>query len=600
MNNNFQHTLRKKSTSLTTLCALSLVGALSGIAPLAHSQGFGTVTPGGVQPNLDQRLPPKATEKPEYDIPSVPERPLGEDEGFKVVVKHFQLEGVEEVPGTGIDQRKINLMLEEIRSSQPEGFTIGQLQAVARRVTQYYRQNGLILALAFVPKQQIRDGVVTISVLPGKLGQLSTANNTHYSEELMKRPFRNLVGETVQASQIEEALLRADDIPGLDIAGIFRPGKNVGDTELVLNAVKETPFQFNLYADNYGVESTGKQRLIAGMTWNNPLGFGDKLTIKGLQTYSPHESTYGVIDYQTQLFSPDVVGGITYSKNAYTVPHSLGFPGVDGTTRIASIYGKYLHTRSRRLNITGVLDFSTKHADLDLLQDFPGISFGEDNLTVVAAGVEINSVDRLLGGGVNEMAFYYHQGLADFLGSMDKHGDNNSLNNGSGRLVGGNFQKETFKLNRLQLINQTNTLLLRLNGQYSDDRLSSLEQFSMGGPNSVRAYPVSEYIRDKGVFASAEWRIDAPGFSDKPAFNGRTWGEVLSFSIFADYAWGRSNDPLLFGQNREQDISGVGIGMEFKPANGTYIKIEGATPTSSEDASNNKDPQLWLSAGLEF
>ena len=47
--------------------------------------------------------------------------------------------------------------------------TLGELRRAATRITQHYRQAGYFLARAYLPKQQILDGVLTIAVLEGKL-----------------------------------------------------------------------------------------------------------------------------------------------------------------------------------------------------------------------------------------------------------------------------------------------------------------------------------------------------------------------------------------------------------------------------------------------
>src|SRR5262249_14971229 len=79
-------------------------------------------------------------------------------------------------------------------------------------------------------------------------------------------------------------------------------------------------------------------------------------------------------------------------------------------------------------------------------------------------------------------------------------------------------------------------LLFRVNAQYSRDMLSSLEQFVIGGPDSVRAAPTSQFLEDRGLFGSLEYSVRAPGFADKHAFGSYTWGQVLRLRIFEDQA----------------------------------------------------------------
>ena len=160
------------------------------------------------------------------------------------------------------------------------------------------------------------------------------------------------------------------------------------------------------------------------------------------------------------------------------------------------------------------------------------------------------------------------------------------------------FEKINASYTRLQSLARNHYLQVRLEGQYSEDVLTSLEQYAMGGPNSVRAYPISEYLHDSALFTSVEWIINAPGIADKPAFGGRNWGEVLQFSIFADYANGhlnKSNSP-----DKNVELSGAGISLDFRPNETFFARMDVATPLGSRDASNNHDPQMWLTGGFNF
>ncbi|WP_186293373.1 ShlB/FhaC/HecB family hemolysin secretion/activation protein [Chitinimonas sp. BJB300] len=49
-----------------------------------------------------------------------------------------------------------------------------------------------------------------------------------------------------------------------------------------------------------------------------------------------------------------------------------------------------------------------------------------------------------------------------------------------------------------------------LEGQYAEKNLDSSEQFTLGGPSDIRAYPVGEAQGDRGGRASLELRYDVP------------------------------------------------------------------------------------------
>ncbi|MBT8420327.1 MAG: hypothetical protein KJO08_05625 [Gammaproteobacteria bacterium] len=92
-------------------------------------------------------------------------------------------------------------------------------------------------------------------------------------------------------------------------------------------------------------------------------------------------------------------------------------------------------------------------------------------------------------------------------------------------------------------------------------------QSNIGRLGSVR--DISGYRADNGFMASLEWRLDAPGFANTPAFNDLTWGEVLQVSFFADYGKAFSNGTVpvdavsAHGSRRGLSSVGIGTGLRF-------------------------------------
>jgi len=85
------------------------------------------------------------------------------------------------------------------------------------------------------------------------------------------------------------------------------------------------------------------------------------------------------------------------------------------------------------------------------------------------------------------------------------------------------------------------------------DRLLTLEQFSLGGVNTVRGYEENQLTTDEALQASAELRV--------PVFraNGQDALTVIPF-FDAGYAWNRDNST-----QEPQFISSVGAGLVFTP-----------------------------------
>jgi hemolysin activation/secretion protein len=58
------------------------------------------------------------------------------------------------------------------------------LDVMAHKITQHYRQAGFLVARAYLPAQEVRDGVVTIAVLEGHYGQIALNNTSSLGSQV--------------------------------------------------------------------------------------------------------------------------------------------------------------------------------------------------------------------------------------------------------------------------------------------------------------------------------------------------------------------------------------------------------------------------------
>jgi hemolysin activation/secretion protein len=64
--------------------------------------------------------------------------------------------------------------------SADRSMALAEIEAVADRVTAFYRRHGYLLARAYVPEQDVVDGVVTIAVLEGRVESVEVKGARHY------------------------------------------------------------------------------------------------------------------------------------------------------------------------------------------------------------------------------------------------------------------------------------------------------------------------------------------------------------------------------------------------------------------------------------
>lgn len=579
---------------LLVICALVAPGFVAAQEVPPNAVG---ALPGIAQPRIDHRNL-RAQETEELYIPPTADRPLGEDAGPRIQVTTINLD-IDPQLDARIDaelRAELDLILSSrIAAYLAEGVTIGRLENIAGEITAALRESGLILAWAYLPEQDVRDNAVRISVLPGRLQAVRTDGNVRYSAARLIRPFNNLLGAPVYRSEIENSIMRVRNFPGLSTSAVFSPGEEIGTSQLTLR-VSEDPLDVSLVADNHGTRSTGRSRLRAEMSWYNPTGAGDLVTINALQTFDPAENLYGGIRYDRPVFRDDLALTLAYTHNTFEVARGIAAgAGVDnkniaGDTDIGWIgLGKNLRlTRLSRMD-AGV-DLAVKNAILENLGRET-----EDNLTVASAYFTGEAVDGIGAGGINRFELRYEKGIPDFLGSMSKNGDGGqSTRTGfSGADAGGDFDKIVLRYQRLQRISRRNTLLMVAEGQMTDDILVSLEQFVLGGPNSVRAYPIAEYLGDEGAFASLEWFVELTNGGNRS----------FSVSAFGDYAYAKLNDAFP-NEIDDADLAGYGIGFTFSSisdnGNQLAIRLNVATPATDFEPSDGKDPQYYGQVSYVF
>ncbi|HEY3516426.1 MAG TPA: ShlB/FhaC/HecB family hemolysin secretion/activation protein [Gammaproteobacteria bacterium] len=570
-----------------------VVGAAVGLA-FAASVGAQpapippAATPGGAQPF--RARPDLTTEVlgEVFAVPPLAERPLGLDEGPRVKVRAWHLASPLSRRTYGVMLNDVQAMMDAHLATQPpEGFTVNQMQAFADEIALYYRSRGLFLTQAFVPAQEVRDGVVVIQLLEGQLGSVAVEGNTIYDADTVELPFMGLVGAPIREDQIEEALLTLQEFPGLTVFGTFREGANLGETELLVQVREEDRATYTPIVDNYGSEYTGKGRFMLDIDVNNPFGAADRIAAYVLKTWDPANGVYGGIDYLTTIGerAQSRIGG-GFARNTFDVsdPTAGNDLGLHGIVEQADVRWQRSFAQSRTYRGGGALALAYKEAVTEQPGDDP-----IDELYSLSYTYDFFSVSSRRRG----MNVGYVRAIAG-----DNRGERVSRRGGSGATSAGSFSKLDFSYQRLQRFSPNHALLMRLEGQASNELLASLEQYSIGGPANVRAYPVSEALIDTGGAATVEWIIDAPGFAKRP-LGTRTWGDVFQVSVYADWAGGEVNDPFPF-QDDTVNLRGYGLGLQLALPNRFSLRVDVATPDSGVEPSNGRDPQTYVGFNVTF
>ena len=563
------------------------------------------IRPGPVRPALESEPEAIAKDKPDgLEIPAVIDRPFEIDEGEVVAVKKFRLLDAQNLPEYGIKLAEVRALLTQQSALRPEGFTIGQLQLVADAVTDYYRQKGLLIAQAVVPVQTVSGGIVDVQLFIGKLGRVLTEGNEIYADNILKTPFMPLLGKPVTKAEIEAALLRLTDYAGLSVYGVFQPGLQAGTADIVLKVQDEKRFDVAYRLDNHGTDSTGRNRWRTTVDWNNPSGGADEMIFSYQQTYNPKNSVFKSIDYERFLSYGYKIGAFA-NRNMFDVGGEFATSMVSSQSSNHGFFVEKSFLRSRQKNLLASLSLTRKES----ITTTAGIDTNRDKLTVLSLSADYDSVDTFglgigeVSGGINFLNIELSQGIEKFLGAMGSAEDALNLDPRlrpsrqggapNNEYAAGQFTKLFGGYTRLQTLTTHQSLLLRLDFQWSSDLLVPLEQYAVGGPSNVRAFPPGQVLWDRAYFLSFEWLINAPGIADVPAFDNRTWGELVQVHAFYDHALGRVNQPAVTQVASYDSLKGAGVALSFNLPGTIESRITWAWEIGKDTAANDKGLQVW-------
>ena len=557
------------------------------------------VSPGALEPEREVPMLPDVVDDNIVTVPSVAARPVSDDNGPVISVQKFVITYDEPQLVSSEQSASASSLVSDYLQDSGNELSLTQLDDVAFLLTELLRDSGLLLAKAILPAQEIESGAVLIRVFVGKFGAVDSEANVLYNKTTLQQPFESVIGDAVNVDFVESTILRLSDMPGFTAAAVFKPGNALGETRLTVKAVEEAPISYFAQADNYGVESTGDARLLLGVKVNNVTGHIDQLSVDALKTFSPGDLRNARLTYE--ITHPDLVHtfGLGFSKTSYDVEdEAVLVLGIEGDTEIGEIFLRSQWIRQRNINVATRIGLALKRSNVDFTSF--NVEQGVDRLTVFEATVVADALDTRF-RGVHRASLTFSHGFSGLLGSMDGQGNGESLGIVNGeQTLPGQFNKISASYSRLQSVVRNNSLLLHFNGQYSDDLLSSLERMSLGGPYTVRAYPVAEYVRDTAVFTSLAWVINGGVFSDGIAYGEYGWSDILSLSLFADYGWGKLKDGS-GGPTSTIDIAGWGVEAELTfPDFGGFTRLSAAKPFDGSEALNGEDIQYWLSFGLNL
>jgi len=461
--------------------------------------------------------------------------------------------------------------------------TVAQLNAMASIIEQQYRRDGYVVAQAYLPAQDIRDGVVTIAVLEGRYGQIGLKNQTNMSDGRVGAYLAGLdAGDTVTRAPLENRLLLLSDLPGVNVKSTLAPGAVPGTTDLLVDVLPGQRVTGSIDADNAGSRYTGVNRIGGTVNLNQPFGLGDVATLRVLT--SGDGLKYARASYQLQVGRATV--GAAYSRLDYKLGKEFDSLDARGTAKIAGVYGSYPLIRSRDSNLYAQLSYDDK-----TFRDEVRVAsiVNDKKVRVATIGLVGDHRDSIGGGGISGYSVFVASGDLDI-----ETADVRAFDALTARSNGG-YHKLGFGATRLQSVSDTVSLYAAINGQLASKNLDVSERMELGGVNGVRAYPEGEAYADQGYVLNLEARLQLP-----PLPSGMP-GQMQLIG-FVDTGTVTLNKNQWAAGDNKRTLSGAGVGLSWASNNDFVVRgyyaheLGNAVATSAPD----KGGRFWIQAVKYF
>ena len=476
------------------------------------------------------------------------------EQGDLVEIKEIRFSG-----NTVIDTAILEKVTADFRGRELD---LEEINSVAGVVTMAYQERGYILAKAYVPEQEIADGVLQINVVEGNVGTIGVTGNTYYSDRVMKRYFTpQLRHRVIKESLLERGLLLNKEIPKSETRIVLRRGKTPGTADMVLDVQDELGVKFSMDYNNFAHRLIGEDRWGMRFQATDPW-WGSTLDVRGTSGNQMNDSGLASMAWTCPVTSYGTKVGFSYLYADYVIGLEQAILGLEGASWIYGVKVTQPILKTGTYNLSVSAGYERKYSETYLQKE----TSKRDKLNVYSVSVDWDNLDRFLGKNILSMAYYH--------GKLYQTRDIAiSRSNADMR-----YDRFTLDAIRIQKIYGSTNIMVRGSAQICGDRLVSMEQSVIGGYGTVRGHDPAAYLGDSGYVLSAELMF-APPFLGKymiPKLNQRV-SQMFQFAIFFD-AGGVYITDAEADEEGNTFLTGYGAGLRIFYKDRFRFKVDVAFP----------------------
>ena len=434
----------------------------------------------------------------------------------------------------------------QVRPFIGRGRTAADVEGVRDALERFFHDPGYPTVMVNIPEQSVLSKVIRLDIIENRVGTVTVTGNKWFSTQKIRRELPSIApGQVIKLQQLQQEANRINRNPDFKVIPEMQTGKAPESVDMILKVTEQIPFHGSLELNNRSGYDTSVLRLNSALRYDNLWQRDHSFSLQ----------------YQ---MSPQDLAEVKVASGSYTLPafwdhdDKVVFYGVWSNTATASAAGfnnlgngtifgsrvivplagagNYSHTAvlgvdyknfEEKAGLTGTEGVKTPISYVPVSVAYSSSLRDESGATSFNAGVNLS----------------FRGTVADARQFEDKRYNSR-----------GNYISMTAGAERNQKLPGGFSLLVKLDGQLTDQPLISNEQYSAGGVESVRGYHESEASGDNALHVMFE--LAAPDLLKKLG----TERFSLTPYIFYDGAELWVKEPLP-GQKSLTGLSGAGFGI---------------------------------------
>ncbi len=535
-------------------------------------------------PNQDRFLQPAPTPIPTPNPTESPVLPTPTSEPTPDVnVVPIQVNRIEVIGSTVLSSEQLN------RITKPfEGSTVSfqELTSVIDEINQLYLEQGYTNSRAILEPQTIANGVVQIRVFEGTLERIEVEGTQRLNPNYVRSRVNLGVGTPLNTTKLEEQLrlLRADPL-FKNVEATLRSGSGPGQSILVVRVTEADPFEASVSFDNYSPPSVGSERLGINASYRNLTGNGDELAASYYRTTTGGADVFD-FSYRIPLNAMNGTLQLRAAPNRNEVTQSP-FDEFDirGESQLYEISYRQPLIRSLREEFALSLGFAYQSGQTFTFAGPTPFGLGPDEQGVSRTSVIKFGQDYLrwdsLGAWSLRSQFSFGTGLFNATTNPDSIPD-------------ARFISWLGQVQRVQLLNKNNLLILQADLQLTRDALLPSQQFIIGGGQSLRGYRQNVRAGDNGLRFSVEERMTLQ--------RDEAGNAIFQLAPFVDLGtiWNVSDNPN--NLQKQRFLASVGLGLLWQPLSNLSVRLDYGLPLVNLDdrGENVQDSGFYFSVNYKL